>query len=75
MTRQKRYKTTITKEDQMPISTLNTGISDEGRKAVANGLSNVLADTFCLYEKHMDFIGMQQAQVSDIAPNVHGAIQ
>ena len=39
----------------MPIATLNTGISIEGRKAVANGLSNVLADTFCLYEKTHGF--------------------
>ena len=35
----------------MTSTTLNTVLNTKARQAVANGLSHVLADTFCLYTK------------------------
>jgi starvation-inducible DNA-binding protein len=45
------YVTAITSKEDSMASTVNIGLDDNARKAVAEALSNVLADTYALYLK------------------------
>ena len=41
----------LEKESIMSLETMDTGLSEEDRKAIAEGLSRLLADTYTLYLK------------------------